>query len=132
MPLDAQLRLAYEKAHYVVACEQDVLVRIGEPNAALDALVSTTAAYVTGANPRSRVRSALENDLAHGRLRSLVAPYASLAAESRDPVRQFPPERGLLVLGIALADAMAIGRVLGQNAIVFIAKGRAPELVVLV
>ena len=69
--------------------------------------------------------------MAHARLEGLTVHYRTRAAESRDPVKQFPPEKGLLVLGIQKADAMAIGRILGQNAIVFIEKNRPPELVVL-
>jgi hypothetical protein len=103
------LRLAYEKAEYVVS---GMVFHIGQPCAELD--IETTAAYITAANP------------------SLVARYESIPAESRDPVRQFPPEKGLLVLGIDRYDAMAVGRVLGQNAIVFIERNRVPELVVLV
>ncbi|HYG55319.1 MAG TPA: DUF3293 domain-containing protein [Burkholderiales bacterium] len=127
--MKADLRLAYEKADYVVS---GVRFHIGDPNPELDALVATTAAYITAANPHSKVQSPLHNEMAHERLRALVAAYPSLPAESRDPVKQFPPEKGLLVLGIALADAMTIGRVLEQNAIVFVEKHRPPQLVVLV
>jgi hypothetical protein len=38
----------------------------------------------------------------------------------------------VLIMGIPRADAEALGRRLEQNAIVWIDKGRAPELVVLV
>jgi hypothetical protein len=121
------LRLAYEKAEYVVS---GMVFHIGQPCAELD--IETTAAYITAANPHSKPQSVQKNDLAHHRLLSLVARYESIPAESRDPVRQFPPEKGLLVLGIDRYDAMAVGRVLGQNAIVFIERNRVPELVVLV
>jgi hypothetical protein len=120
------LRLAYEKADYVVG---DVIFHIAQPNNALE--VETTAAYITAFNPHSKVQSPEKNRLAHERLKGLVAGYPSCPAESRDPVRQFPPEKGLLVLGIQRPEAMAIGRVLQQNAIVFIEKSRPPELIVL-
>ena len=119
------LRLAYEKADYIVS---GMTLHIGQP---CGLQIDTTAAYITAANPHSQVQSALENELAHQRLQGLVSGYSSLPAESRDPVKQFPPEKGLLVLGIQRYDAMAIGRVLQQNAIVFIEKNRPPELVVL-
>ena len=41
------------------------------------------------------------------------------------------PERSVLVAGISRADAEIVGRAFGQNAIVFVEKGRAPGLVVL-
>ena len=119
------LRLAYEKADYVCGSET---FHIGEP---CKLAVETTAAYITAANPHSQVKSPLENQVAHARLQSLVAGYPCHPAESRDPVRQFPPERGLLVVGISRYDAMAVGRVLEQNAIVFIERNRLPELIVL-
>jgi hypothetical protein len=37
----------------------------------------------------------------------------------------------VLVLGIAREDAEALGRRFGQNAILYLEKGRAPELVLL-
>jgi hypothetical protein len=123
------LRLAYEKADYAVS---GVIFHIGQPSTALDRMVRTTAAYITAANPRSKLKSPLENQVAHARLQQLVARYVCQVAESRDPVRQFPPEKGLLVFGIGRYDAMVAGRVLEQNAIVFIEKGRPPELLVLV
>ena len=123
-----ELRLAYEKADYLAS---GISFHVAVPSRELDSLIATTASYITAANPHSKVKSPLENQIAHARLQSLVAGYASHPAESRDPVRQFPPEKGLLVLGITRYDAMAVGRVLEQNAIVFIEKNRPPELLVL-
>jgi len=120
------LRLAYEKADYVVG---GVTFHIGEP---CKLPVETTAAYITAANPHSQVKPSLENEMAHGRLRALSSRYRSFPAESLDPVRQFPPERGLLILGIERWEAMSIGRILGQNAVVFMEKNGVPELLVLV
>ena len=40
-------------------------------------------------------------------------------------------EPSRLVIGIYRDNAQALGRIFGQNAIVFIEKGGAPELVVL-
>jgi hypothetical protein len=37
----------------------------------------------------------------------------------------------VLVLGMAREDAVALGRALDQNAIVFVERGKAPELVLL-
>jgi len=36
----------------------------------------------------------------------------------------------VLVIGIYRANAEALGRIFGQNAIVFVEKGKAPELVI--
>jgi putative PIN family toxin of toxin-antitoxin system len=60
---------------------------------------------------------------------SLSWPW--LEGEGRDPEGRWVAEPSLLVLGIAREEAQALGRQLEQNAIVFVEKGRAPELVLL-
>jgi hypothetical protein len=60
------------------------------------------------------------------------AGYACFEGEGRDPDRKWTPERSVLVAGIPRADAEAAGRAFGQNAIVFVERGKAPELLVLV
>jgi hypothetical protein len=95
MPLGPELIEAYRRALYVVYGEPELVIRVGEPNAELDALLeakgAATAAFVTAANPRGRLAGKTENELA----------------------------------------AAALGRAFGQNAIVFVEKGKAPELVIL-
>ena len=49
----------------------------------------------------------------------------------RDPQGRWKPERSALVVGIPRADAEGVGRAFGQNAIVFVERGRAPELLLL-
>jgi hypothetical protein len=59
------------------------------------------------------------------------AGYACFEGEGRDPQGRWTPERSALVVGIPRQDAEAVGRAFGQNAIVFVERGRAPELIVL-
>jgi uncharacterized protein DUF3293 len=128
---------AYEKAQYVVFGAPELVIRIGEPSPDLDELLeaegAATAAYITAANPRGEPASAWLNEIANAALvqSQTQAGYACFEGEGRDPQRRWTPERSVLVVGIPRADAEAVGRAFGQNAIVFVQKGRPPELVLL-
>ena len=58
--------------------------------------------------------------------------YRIYQGEGRDPEGKWRAEPSVLIMGIPLAEAEALARKLEQNAIVWIEKGRAPQLVVLV
>jgi hypothetical protein len=128
---------AYKKARYVVLGDPELVIRIGEPNPDLDELLeaegAATAAYITAANPRGEARSAWENEVANAALvqSQTQAGYSCFEGEGRDPQERWTPERSVLVIGIPRSDAEAVGRVFGQNAIVFVEKGRSPELVLI-
>jgi len=113
------------------------VIRIGQPNPDLDELLAAegaaTAAYITAANPRGVATSAWKNEIANAALveTQTKAGYRCFEGEGRDPKGRWKPERSALVVGISRADAEGVGRVFGQNAIVFVERGRAPELVVL-
>lgn len=132
MPFTPELIEAYEQAIYAIA--GGPLLRIGERNAVLERLLdvhhATTAAFVTAANPRGEPASHAANEAAMAALRSSLA-WPWLPGEGRDPRGRWRAESSVLVLGIPRADAEALGRRLEQNAIVFVAKGAAPELVLL-
>ncbi|HYT48130.1 MAG TPA: DUF3293 domain-containing protein, partial [Burkholderiales bacterium] len=101
--------------------------------ALLEAEGAATAAYITAANPLGERRSKARNALGVGALEDLIAAsgYPRLAGEGRDPEGRWPAEPSLLVIGIYREHAAALGRLFGQNAIVFVEKGAAPELVLL-
>jgi hypothetical protein len=131
MPLDAGLIAAYEKAEYWVG---DLVMRIGQADPRLDALLDgKSAAFITAANPHSQRRPAHENRAAHEALIEALkkSGVRYLRAEGRDPNQEFPPEPGVLALGIARDAAGALGRAFGQNAIVYVERGKPPELVLL-
>ena len=132
MPLTPVLIESYERALY--ALDSGAVLRIGVHNPDLDRLLAThgaaTAAFVTAANPRGEARSWAQNEAAMAALQASLA-LPCLPGEGRDPEGGWSPEPSLLVLGIARADAEVLGRRLEQNAIVFIERGRAPELVFL-
>ncbi|MGQ0652999.1 MAG: DUF3293 domain-containing protein [Betaproteobacteria bacterium] len=137
MSIPNELRQAYENADYAVFFEPELVLRIGEPGERLERLMEfmhvRTAAFVTAWNPGSRRRPGAENAAAAEALEGLVdaAGYPRYRAEGRDPERSHPPEPSLLILGIYRENAEALGRLFGQNAIVFVEQGRAPELLYL-
>jgi putative PIN family toxin of toxin-antitoxin system len=104
------------------------------PDAALERLLeehgAASAAFVTAANPRGEQRAAAANDAAMAALRTSLA-WPWLPAEGRDPAGRWRAEPSVLLLGISRREAEALGRRLEQNAIVFVEKGSAPELVLL-
>ncbi len=136
-PAKPGLIAAYEKALYVVFGKPELVIRIGQPNADLDELLAAegaaTAAYITAANPRGVATSAWKNEIANAALvqTQTKAGYRCFEGEGRDPQGRWRPERSALVVGISRSDAEGVGRVFEQNAIVFVERGRAPELVLL-
>jgi len=131
------LRQAYENADYAVFFEPELVLRIGERSERLERLMEfvhvPAAAFITAWNPGSLPRASAENQAAAEALEGLVdaAGYPRYRGEGRDPEGGHPPEPSLLILGIYRENAEALGRLFGQNAIVFIERGGAPQLVFL-
>ena len=138
MPLSDELIGAYRAARYVVFAGNGPVMRIGEPCPEIDELLAEagelTAAFLTAANPRGERRSENENALAMDSLKRFLNEkhYRYHSGEGRDPEDAWPPEASVLILGVSRAQAESLGHQFGQNAIVFVERGRAPELVVLV
>src|SRR5256885_11703565 len=137
MSATPELIAAYEKALYVVFGMPELVIRIGEPNPDLDELLeaegAATAAFITAANPQGELTSAWKNEIADAALvdTQTKAGYRCFEGEGRDRQGRWKPERSALVVGISRADAESVGRAFGQNAIVFVERGRAPELAIL-
>ncbi len=131
-----ELLTAYRNADYVVFGEPELVLRIGEPSARMDSLLETLgapcAAFVTAANPHGKRRADSENTALNESLFELVdaAGYPRYDGEGRDPDGGWS-EPSTLIVGIFRDNAEALGRLFSQKAIVFIEKGKAPELVLL-
>lgn len=137
MPVAEPLIVAYKAAHYVVFGEPEIVLRIGQPNAALDRLLevrrAACAAFVSAANPHGLRRGVVANVIAFYSLKYRLrkSQYVFFEGEGRDPKGEWRPEGSVLVLDMLRADAEALGRAFEQNAIVFIERGGAPELILL-
>jgi hypothetical protein len=137
MPIRPALLAAYKNALYVVFGAPDLVLRIGEANEVLDALMdeegAESAAYLTAANPGGELQDKRANDLSCAALHQILADagYACYLGEGRDPEGDWPAEPSVLAVGISRREAEVIGRSYEQVAIVFIERGKAAELVVL-
>src|SRR5262245_55058717 len=140
MPATDSQIAAYRAARYIVFVGGDgpvIVLRIGEPCPALDVLMEAEAvdcaAFVTAHNPRGQPADEAADRAAHGELLAATkqAGLWCYAGEGTDPASEWKPEQSLLIVGIPRAEAEALGRRFRQNAIVFVERGKAPELVLL-
>lgn len=129
---------AYRSTDYVAFDGAGELVlRIGVRNRNLDWLMARhrtrTAAFITAWNPRSIPHGDAANRAADTRLIARVRRMGLrfLFGEGRGQDRRWTPERSILVFGIDRYAAARIGRAFGQNAIVHVRRGHAPELMLL-
>lgn len=85
MPLRPDLVEAYRRALYAVFGVPALVIRVGEPNADLDALLeghkAQTAAFVTAANPNGEQRSSAENQAAAEALGTVYGQNAYVFVE---------------------------------------------------
>lgn len=133
--MDQALLQAYRETEYRVSHDSHLVLRVDEPNKALDALLVdrdvTTAAFITAWNPLSQPVSKSANDIAQARLQFEVMALGLdvLPGEGVGRDGTWPPEPSLLVLGISLDRAKQLSRTYKQNAFVWLTLGKGPELV---
>jgi hypothetical protein len=134
--LNKDLIEAYRDSDYVVLTKPELVLRVGEPSERLDRLLeehgAESAVFVTAANPRSEKKSAAQNAEAMSALEGILAAagYPRYPGEGRNEERTWR-EPSVLAIGIYRDNAQALGRLFGQNAVVFIEMGKAPELLLL-
>jgi hypothetical protein len=128
---------AYLETEYFVLGDAPTTLRVGETNAGLAALHKAfdveCSAFVTAFNPLSKDctpefnadrQRALARDLKQRGL-------AVIDGIGKHPTNNWPGEASLLVLGLSLEAAKALGTQYGQNAIVWTANDATPQLVLL-
>ena len=93
----------------------------------------TCGAFLTGFNPLGTQNSDTENDQAHAELTKTLAHLGleSIEGSGSEVGTQWPAEKSLFALGLNRRDAIAIGRQLDQDAIVWVGDSAVPELVLL-
>lgn len=135
--IDPHIIEAYRGTEYRVSGPGALVLRIGEANAALVGLHRrhgvTCSAFVTACNPFSAELPDDENRARQAALaRDLQARGLSvLPGIGQHPSNGWPGEPSVLVLGIDLPTAQALGTQLQQNAIVWTGEAGVPELVLL-
>lgn len=133
--IDPALLRAYKKTRFVVrAPEEEIVLRIGERNLQLDALMAKFGAvsspFVTAWNPSSVNLSIEENQTRQARLTEEVrkAGYVSFCGEGVGEDQAWAPEASILIVGILRGDAQRLGIRFGQLAVLFAEPGRPVEL----
>jgi hypothetical protein len=128
------LRPAYLQTSYVVLVpSRRVAARIGEPSAALDAVMARHGAasgvFITAANPRSEKRTAEENAAANRELAAAIAAQGKQALPHEGVADEGEwLEKGFFVLGLEREPALELAERFGQYAVVFCEIGRKPAL----
>jgi hypothetical protein len=127
-----RLLSAYRATTYRADVEgRSVDLRIGAAVALDGPLAGLEWAFVTAANPGSRLLESAANLLRHERLKARLADCDVVLFEGQGvpDAADWEPEISLLVLGIGREQAVAIGRDFGQLAIVCGRPGGVAELV---
>lgn len=134
--LSPSLWKAYAETVFVVfERRQEIAIRVGTLCPHVDRLLATRgvhcAAFVTAWNPRSRPWSRVANRQANQRLRAAIdrRRHRYLPGEGRPIAGDWGSEASLLVFGLTLRAATSLGRRFGQNAIVYVERGRPTRLV---
>ncbi len=130
-----RLTLAYERTVYEVYDRQSkIQIYIGKYNSQLNQLLINYHCYnwaiVTAVNPYSQCLISSENLQRQQKLRDYLQTrkFTTFAAAGADPTGVWSPEPSLLILGIDRAEAITIGTLFEQNAIVWGIRDAVPEL----
>jgi hypothetical protein len=127
-----KLSAAYAAAYYRVSANPPFVLRVGEPSAALDALLALHAAdtwaFVTACNPASVLLPNDVNAERMSRLREMLTRFTTYPGESCGPAGEWA-EPSVLVVGISRDEAVQMARAFGQAAILAGERGRPAGLV---
>jgi len=90
-------------------------------------------AFITAFNPQGAQRSTAENELAHQQLLSKIKALGlkCLDGEGSEAGTDWLAEKSCFALGLGRSDAIEIGHLFGQDAIVWVGESAVPELVLL-
>ena len=93
----------------------------------------TCGAFITAYNPQGAQRSTAENEQAHQRLLTYIESQGlkCLEGEGSEGGTDWLPEKSCFALGLGRSDAIEIGHLFGQDAIVWVGETAVPELVLL-
>lgn len=136
--LDSDIIEAYQATDFQVNAEQPFTLNIGIPSQPLEVLYKSSrvnsATFITAYNPFSQPLSEDENRLRNGKLIDEIKQRSLkfIAGIGQDPERKWPGEDSILVLGLGLEAAKALGKHYEQNAIVWCDADAVPQLILLV
>tara|TARA_A100001011_G_C14258411_1_gene821179 strand:+ start:381 stop:794 length:414 start_codon:yes stop_codon:yes gene_type:complete len=133
--LTTELIKAYLNANYFILEKEQFKFQIGAYSKDFENLFKqynvNTGSFISAYNPRSQPTIQIQNKDKHRRFKNrlLKDSLRFLEAVSTDPLGNWPPEYGFLVLGVNKNKAIQFGISLCQNAIVYIDFKAVPELI---
>jgi hypothetical protein len=128
---------AYLETHYHVRGNAPTTLKIGETNATLAVLHRAAdvecSAFVTAFNPFSGEQPADVNAARQQELARVLAQrgLTTIDGLGEHPTNGWDGEASFLALGLALDDAIQLGKQHGQNAIVWAGIDAMPQLILL-
>jgi hypothetical protein len=127
-----ELIQAYKETDFNVY-EPKITIKVGQVNQELDRLLQSlnciTWAYITAWNPYSELTDDRTNEEKNSQLRNDLTGYILFDGEGVGSDQCWQPEKSFLILGIALDDAILIGKKYQQNAIVVGKIYEEPQLI---
>ena len=127
-----ELIQAYKETDFNVY-EPKITIKVGQVNQELDRLLQShnciTWAYITAWNPYSELTDDRTNEDKNDQLRNDLTEYILLAGEGVGSDQSWQPEKSFLIMGIALDEAIIIGKKYRQNAIVAGTIYEEPQLI---
>jgi len=93
----------------------------------------TCGAFIVAYNPQGAQRSNTENEQAHQQLLTHIESQGlkCLEGEGSEAGTDWLAEKSCFALGLGCSDAIKIGRLFDQDAIVWVGENAVPELVLL-
>lgn len=126
--ISPELAKAYREALYVIHGEDGrIPLKVGQSSPELTSLMKShgvkSAAFLTAFNPHSILETAEVNVANHNALIADINALGlkSIFGEGGDPLRLWPSEPSVLVLGISHQNAELLAERYGQNAYLWIA-----------
>jgi hypothetical protein len=128
----SQLEIAYKKTNYVFSAPNVIRLNIGKPNPLVDKLFNqlnfSTGGFISACNPESKKTTPEKNRKANLKLEELLIDKVFFYGVGIDPDTEWK-EESFMVLGIKKVELIELGRTFKQNAVIYVEKGHAPELV---
>ena len=135
---DSDIIEAYQATDFQVNAEHPFTLNIGILSQHLEELYKSThvnsATFITAYNPFSQPLSDDENRLRNAKLVDEIKQRSLkfITGIGQDPERKWIGEISILVLGLGLEAAKALGKQYEQNAIVWCDADAVPQLIMLV
>lgn len=136
--IDPSLIASYQSANYHVYAPEPFTLNIGVASEPLKSLYLSarikSAGFITAYNPHSQALTEEENKLRSVKLITEIQQRSLkfISGVGQCPESEWPGEESVLVLGISLEAAKALGKLHGQNAIVWCDADAKPELIFLI